>query len=347
MKRRFFSIAKYLFFLILGLFLLWVVFRKVDLREVFNEFIKADYRWILFSYVFALISHISRAVRWNILIRSLGYNTNVVATFYAVMTGYFVNMAIPRLGEITRCGVLSRKDRIPVNSLFGSVIAERVFDLIVLFLLIFFVIIFQLQLVGKFVDAHVLAPLYLKFQDNLGNIVFVVFLILIIITVLIILYRILLPKIKMLRFYNKFNEFVTGLITGFKTILRLKQKFWFIFWTLMIWLNYALMGYVVFFAMEATSGLTFIDAVTVLAIGTLGMVAPVPGGIGAYHFFVAAILFELYAIPKTEAASWATMNHAAQGIMLFVVGLFSYIMLVLQKRKLNGKPWDITIKDSE
>jgi len=321
------------------LFLLWIVFRKVDLKDVYQQFLKADYRWILFSYVFALISHISRAARWNLLINSMGYKTTTLSTFYAVMTGYFANMAVPRLGEITRCGVLSRKNRIPLTSLFGSVIAERFFDLIVLLLLIFLVVIFQLQLVGKFVDKYVLAPLYVRFENNLNLIVFYIFLVLLAVTLLIIVYRVMLPTIKKLSFYNKLNGFLAGLFSGFKTIykLRWRSQFWFLFWTIMIWLNYALMGYVVFFAMYATSGLSFIDSVTVLAIGTLGMVAPVPGGIGAYHFFVTVILFELYGVSKTEAASWATLNHAAQGVMIFVVGAFSYFMIMLQKRKSNEK----------
>lgn len=344
-RKRLISTLKFIFFLLVGLFLLWLVFRKVDLSKVLYQISHANYWWVLFSYIFAVMSHIARAVRWNILIKSMGYKTKTSTTFYAVMSGYLANMALPRIGELARCGVLNRKDKIPLNSLFGSVIAERVFDVIILGIMIFLVIIFQLDLVGKFVNEYVFTPIYDKFSDNLSLIFIIVFSVLMGIAFIVVLYRLFLSKIRQLGFYNKVHEFFKGLMDGFKTIQRLKRKEGFFFWTIMIWLMYLLMTYFVFFAMKDTASLTFVDAITILAIGSLGMVAPVPGGIGTYHLFVSLVLFELYGVPKASAASWATLMHASQGVLVFILGVFSYFMIFLHKKNDNEKSRSYSFQD--
>ncbi|MCF8388020.1 MAG: flippase-like domain-containing protein [Bacteroidales bacterium] len=333
MSKGILSILKYVFFLLFGIFLLWLVFRKVNLQEVLFQFKHANYWWILFSFVFAALAHLARAIRWNILIRSLGYRTRTSTTFYAVMIGYFVNLAVPRLGEISRCGALSQKDKLPVNALFGSVVAERVFDTLVLLLLIFLVVISQLELLGEFLEKNIFTPLYLQFEDNLNWIVFAFFAFLFVIILGILLFRLFLPRFRNKSFYIRINEFVAGFMNGVKTIQRLKNKGSFFFWTFIIWLMYTLMSYVVFFALKETAHLSFIDAITIMVIGSLGMVAPVPGGIGAYHFFVSLILFELYGIQKATAASWATLMHASQSILMIILGVFSYLMLILQRKQ--------------
>ncbi|MCK4637978.1 MAG: flippase-like domain-containing protein [Bacteroidales bacterium] len=333
MKKKIIAVFKYLVFLFIGLFLLWLVFRKLDLHLVIRQILDANYWWILLSFVFGIISHIARAIRWNILINSLGYKTKTSTTFYAVMIGYFANMALPRLGEITRCGVLSKTDKIPFDSLFGTVVAERVFDLIILIILIIGVIVFQLKLVGGFVDDRIFTPLLAKFSNNVMPILLILFIFLLLLIIIFFLFRYFKPRLKEKSFYSKIAEFINGFFEGLKTILKLKNKSGFLFYTFVIWFMYFLMTYVVFNSMPETSHLTVIDGITVLAIGSLGMVAPVPGGIGAYHFFVKAILYELYDVPSTAAASWATLIHTTQAIMLIVVGVFSYIMIFLQRKK--------------
>ncbi len=105
--------------------------------EVWSDIREANYSWLLISLVFAIVSHIFRALRWNLLINSLNYKTKLSTTFFAVMIGYMANTAVPRMGEFMRCGVLSKKEKIPFNALFGTVISERIFDLIVTFFIIF------------------------------------------------------------------------------------------------------------------------------------------------------------------------------------------------------------------
>jgi len=312
----------------LGLSLLWLVFRKVDVGNVIQEIFKANYWWILLSFVFGIISHLARAMRWNILINSMGYKTRTKTTFYAVMVGYFANLALPRLGEVSRCGMLSKRENIPFDSLFGSVVAERVFDLIVLIIMMIFVVVFQLEIVGGFVNRLILEPLLSKFSNNLYAI-FIFFIALsVVIIITIILYKIFKARLHQSNFYIKISKFFKGFLDGLKTIMKLKRRAAFLFFTLVIWGMYFLMTYVVFSSLEATSHLTIIDGITVLTLGSLGMVAPVPGGLGAYHFIVKATLFEIYKVPNEMAATWATLIHTSQSLMLIVVGAFSYFMLV-------------------
>ncbi|MCD4773921.1 MAG: flippase-like domain-containing protein [Bacteroidales bacterium] len=337
MKKTIISIVKYLAFLFIGLFLLWLVFRRIDIYQVVDQIVHANYYWILLSFCCAILSHLARAARWNILINQLGNKTKLSTTFYAVMIGYFANMALPRLGEITRCGVLAKKDKISFDSLFGTVVAERVFDMIVLFTMIFFVIVFQLKLVGSFVNKHIFSPLSSEFSTNITPIIIIggIFIMAILLTIFFM--KQFMPKISELSIYTKTKEFITGFFVGIKTIYKLKKKWLFLFYTFVIWFMYFLMTYFVFFTMEATSNLTIIDGITILAIGSLGMVAPVPGGLGAYHFIVKAILVELYFIPSAIAASWATLIHTSQGVLILAVGALSYFLIFLQKKKTKNE----------
>lgn len=333
MKKRVISVIKYVVFLLIGIGLLWMVFRKLDLHTIANQIKNANYWWVGLSIVLGIISHIFRALRWNLMINSLGYKTRTSTTFYAVMVGYLANTAIPRLGEITRCGILGRKDKIPFDSLFGSVIAERVFDMIVLILIMFAVIIFQLDLLSGFLNKYVFNSLNSGFSDNgtamiilvsavvLGFILFFVFL------------KVYASRLRELSFFKKIETFLKGLMSGIKTILRIKTKMLFLFYSVMIWTCYSLMTYVTFFALKATAHLNVVDGMTVMSLGSLGIVAPVPGGIGAYHFIVKAVLVELYMISSEAAASYATIIHTAQMVMIITIGAFSYFMLMFLTRK--------------
>ena len=331
MNKRILSVIQYLFFLLIGLVLLWLVLRKIELKDVATEIKAARYEWLIFSIILGVFSHIARAMRWNILIRSMGYKTDTQMTFYAVMVGYLANTAFPRLGEVTRCGVLSKKKGIPFNALFGTVISERVFDMIILVLIILAVILFQLSMLSEFVNKYILS--YLTGIANRNNLILAIVLLIVVIVLPLVLFRIFFTRISEHHIYNKVRDFLKGLLDGVRTIMRIRQKWSFLGLTLVIWALYTLMTYTAFFALEATSGLNFLDAITVMSLGSLGMVAPVPGGIGAYQFVVKAILTEIYLVPSEPAVSYSIILWAAQSIMIIVLGALSYYILVFKKSK--------------
>ncbi len=335
MKKKTISVINYLFFLLIGILFLWLAFRKVDLHHVWLEIKNADYFYIGLSIIAALIAHLFRALRWNILINSMGYKTKTSTTFYAVMIGYLANSAVPRLGEVSRCGVLSKKDKIPFTSLFGTVIAERAFDMIVLLTIILMVVLLQYRLVGGFFDRNIVEPLFSNVESNLLPIIIVSFLVGLAIFGIIFLVRMHKERIMKTTLMLRFRKFMSGILEGIKTIKRINQKGVFLLYTLVIWGMYSLMIYLPFYSIQDTAGLDYGDAITVMAIGSLGIVAPVPGGIGTYHFITKATLFELYGVNPDAATSFATITHAAQQIMILLVGALSFLLIILQKRRMT------------
>jgi glycosyltransferase 2 family protein len=323
---------KYLLFLLLGVFLLWLSFRQLDLEEVWADILKANYIWLFIALLFTIISHIFRALRWNLLINSMGYQTKLTTTFYAVMVGYMANTAVPRMGEFMRCGMLARKRKIPFNALIGSVISERIFDMLILLILLFSVVIFQWDLAGGFVT-RLIGPLIQSVMNNFNFLLIVTITSVLSVAAIITLGLMFKERIKSLPGYGKTREIVLGLIAGAKTIKRVKQKGLFLLYTFMIWLFYALMIYFPFKMLPETDHLDFLAAITFLVIGSLGIVAPVPGGIGAYHFIGKATLVELYGISGTIAGSFVAITHAGQTLLNVGVGAIGYFLLTFIKRK--------------
>jgi len=326
------AVLQYIFFLGLGFVLLWLSFHKLDMKLLWKEIESADYKWLALAIGFAALSHIARAARWNLLINSMGYKTRLSTTFFSVMVGYMANTAVPRMGEFMRCGVLSKKEKIPFNALFGTVISERLFDMLVLLIIIFLVVIFQVELVGSFLS-KIFKPLFHSASANITFLVVSLFLVILSFVLIIWLLYVYKEKIKKLPFYQKVRLFLDGLWSGIKTVLKMKQKWLFIFYTVIIWFLYALMTWVPTKMYAETSSLTFIDGVTLLAISSLGIVAPVPGGIGAYHIIVKSFLHSVYGINQIVAGSFAAINHAGQTLFNVFMGIFSYFLLGILSKK--------------
>ncbi|NVO01151.1 MAG: flippase-like domain-containing protein [Bacteroidetes bacterium] len=333
MKKKLISVFQYLIFLIIGIGLLWLVFQKQDLNKIIIEFQNANYFWIFLSILVGILSHVSRAIRWNLLISSIGYKTKTTTTFYAVMIGYFANMAIPRIGEITRCGIVSKSNKIPLNAVIGTVIAERIFDMLCLLILIIATIAFQFAFLKDFLNKMLIEPLLSKFSFNTISIIILCIGIIILGLAFYFGYKLLIKILKKRRFFYKLKRLVVGFIIGIKSIKKIKRKELFIFHTVFIWAMYVLMLYLCFFAIKSTSNLTFVDAITITVIGSLGIVAPVPGGIGTYHFLVTITLVELFNIAKESAASLAIIVHESQAVMMIVLGVISLILIFFLNKK--------------
>jgi uncharacterized protein (TIRG00374 family) len=333
LKKKLIPIIKYLFFLLLGIGLLFLAFKNIDLDQVWEELKHANYSWLIWSMVLALISHYFRALRWNQLINQMKYKTSTTTTFYAVMIGYLANLALPRMGEVTRCVVLSKKEKIPFNSLFGTVIAERVFDMVVLLIIILIVLFTQIKEIGGFLNRILIEPLMGSYTGNFWAILIVLASFAVLIIIGIAIFRKLRPWLKTTVIYEKAAAFLDGFIGGLKSIAQMKERALFLFYTLMIWVMYLSMIILPFYSFEETSVLSIIDGMTVLAIGSLGIVAPTPGGIGSYHFIITELFTQLYHIPAQAAAAYATANHAAQTLLILLAGGVSYILLLLNNRK--------------
>jgi hypothetical protein len=312
--------------------LLYFAFRGVSVEELLTSLGKADFKWVAFALFFALIGYISRAYRWKLLIKPLNYDPPLKNVFYALMIGYTANFAFPRIGEISRCGSLQKSDKIPLDSLLGTVIIERAIDLMVLIFALIIVFFSKIGFFGKFFKNNIFSPFLDRITPffQLSTFSWVIFAAAIVLLILLVWF--LNKRFSENPVIRKVKDLVRGVVIGLKTIVRMRDRWSFIFHTLLIWLMYFLMTYVLLFALPATSHLSPLDGLFLLVIGGLGMSAPVQGGIGAFHWIIALGL-SLYGVSRANAVAYATLSHESQAIFAILLGAISVIMLMIQKRK--------------
>lgn len=313
----------YVVFLALGMALLWFSFRNIDLVQLWDDVKQAKIIWALISLFCLAMSLYFRALRWNIQIEAMGYKTRASSTYGAVLIAYLANCIIPRLGEVVRCSVLKRKENIPFDKTLGSVISERIIDLLVLFLLAFLVIVFQWKLLGSLVTSW-MVPLVNRLKDNvlLGIIAIAAGVVIVVILV------------KIIKKNKKIASLWHGFIDGVKSVFTMKEKWRFVLYTLAVWGFYVVMTWMYFYMLEETSHLGVVEAITLLGIATMGFVVPVPGGIGTYHFIAITLLSGFYGISEQVAGSFAAINHGSQMLFYLVTGIIAYVvMFFFDKRK--------------
>lgn len=315
----------------IGILLLWLTFRHEDLSQIFNKIKDAELKWVFASLFFAFLAFLSRAYRWNMLIEPLGYQPKLISTIYSLMVGYFANLAIPRIGEITRCGSLSKAENIPFNVLIGTVIIERVIDLVMLALSIFLVAALEYDIMGGFLYDNLLGPLGSKLA-NQSLIWLYLGIICLLACLLFYFVRKNLGYLRTKNWFQKAEHLLSGVVNGVRTVVKMKKNGLFVFHTLFIWVMYFFMTYSCFFALQPTSHLGIKAGLFVLVIGGLGMSAPVQGGIGAYHWIVSKGLL-LFNIQLTDGIVFATLVHTYQTLLVIILGLISLFMLFIANKK--------------
>jgi hypothetical protein len=278
-----------------------------------------NYFWIVASLFLGLLSHVSRTIRWNLLIEPLGRKPRILNTFLAVMVGYLMNLALPRMGEISRCGVIARYEKISFTKLVGTVVLERLIDVLMLLVLLAIVVLTQFGQVLEFLNNN---P---EVNEKLQKVIYSPVLIGGLLLFLAVLW-ISRHKIRESSLMQKAMGFVGQFVEGFRSIGKMKKKGLFIFHSVFIWVLYYLMMYVIFFSFGFTSHLGLLAGLTVFVLGSFGMVAPVQGGIGAWHFMVIEGL-ALYGVDKADGKVFALLAHGTSTVMLIVLGLIGLIAL--------------------
>jgi glycosyltransferase 2 family protein len=330
MKKKIIAILKYLVFLGIGIFLMWWQLSKMTpvQRLQFRDSLQhANYIIILPIIIIAILSHISRAIRWKIMIEHMGYHPSTSNTFYATMCGYFANTFIPRAGEILRCTLLSRYEKIPVNKLIGTILVERFFDLFCYFLIIIFTIFIQLNTVSDFIKNKVILISKNNADFPWWEILTALGVAGILVTIFV---KWILKRHSNHRHIIKLRGFHIGLKEGFTTILLLKKRKLFLFHTVFIWTMYFLEIYIGFYALSATAGLGLGAALSVLTLATLAMIVA-PGGIGAFPVAIQQVLL-IYSIDNISFG-WL-MWSVATGIII-VAGSISFGLLIYKNKKSN------------
>ncbi|MCS7005244.1 MAG: flippase-like domain-containing protein [Cytophagales bacterium] len=325
MQQKLFSIFKYLISSGIAIALFWYIYRDQNFDEMLNKLQYINPKWIYASVIISLLSHLSRAQRWTIALKPLGYSVYTFHAFLCVMVGYFVNLFVPRAGEVARCSLLKKLDNVPVANSFGTVVAERTIDLIILGMLTIVVITIEFDRLGNFLLGN--SSLMIK------KLPWLIGLALVGILALIAFFR-LRHWLEHNRLLGKLYHFIDELLKGLLSIFRLQNNLlsWYIFHSFLIWIFYYLMAYVLFFSMEETSSLGMMCCLTVLVMGSIGVIIPTPGGIGSYHFFVSTA-FLTYQISESIGEYFAFLMHTSQTLAILCVGGISFAIAFLKNFK--------------
>ena len=329
LKKSVFSIFQFILFLSLGIFLIWLStrsFSEAEILQVKNLVFTADFKLIIPCMGILVLSHYIRAIRWKMMFVPLGYTPKTRNVFLAVIAGFFFNLLFPRLGEVMKCTLLSRDEKIPIDRLIGTMVAERVIDVICLLLVIVLTIVTQIDLVGDY--AH---ETWLLITEKLSlsptKLILASFLIFLVVSLSFFIFR----KSSSSRVIKKIRELLTGVVQGLLSVANIKRKYIFIFHTLLIWSLYLLSIKVGFLAMKDLVHLGWIPSLTILTFGSFAMIAT-QGGIGAYQLIVQKTLL-LYGVNEVTGLAFGWLLWSVQTVMMFVLGPVSLIVLFFMNRK--------------
>lgn len=332
MSKNVIKTIQYIFFLTVGVGLLYYVLNdpNIDLKQVWKKILDAKWEWVMLSLLASWLSHIVRALRWKQLLQSCGESPKLINVYNAMMSGYFTNTAIPRVGEFVRCGLLKKSDNVPFTTAFGTAMTERLIDIFMLLSLVGLGLFLQYDIISDFFDEKVFIPVstFVKEKSTPKN------LILLALGIVAVLYLFVkstqkIEKAMEEKKENSLDDMVDDIWKGLGSILRLKSVPLFIFYTIAIWVGYYLINYLCFFAFAPTSSLGWLAGLTVLGMGSLSKSLPTPGhGAGAYHAFVSYLLVS-YGIAQEDGLVLAIVIHGTQTLFYIIFGAISYSWISL------------------
>lgn len=336
MNKKLRAYLQYVFFIALAGFFIWLSFRNIN-AEKWQQMLAALKQaklWLFFPVLLLLLlSHWLRALRWKMLIEPLGYSPSSLNTFFGVMVGYFVNLGAPRLGEIVKCTVLARYEKVPADKLVGTIVAERAFDLLCLILVCGATIALEFDVIGAFAWSHI-APIfqnksggfsYTRIAIILGGIILAFFTL-----------RFIFRRFLHINFVQRFKMILSGIVHGLTSMRLVKNKWLFLFHTVSIWLLYLVSTWLGFFVLQETRHLGIAEACSVLVMGSIGMIFS-PGGIGAYPYLIQQTV-SLYGIPaEPYGAALGWLLWLGQFIIFVLFGALSFVLLPALNRKKHAQ----------
>lgn len=316
---------------LLGMFILWLLYRKTNLGDLWSIIKSANFGIIAFSLLFGLAGNITRALRWELLIRSLGYKPRTMSLVYAVLGNYAINFALPRAGEVWRCGVVAKYDKVPFTKAFGTLLIDRLFDVFaVLGIFILGVLLnldFFISYFGKNPDyGHKIIALFSS-RWLYGGLLFLA-------AIIVLVFRIFKNNVWII----KIRGFLASVKRDILLVARMKEKKRFILYTILIWFAYYLYFYICFYAFSFTRELGWVAGLIVFAMSSLGVAAPVQGGIGAWHFMVISSLL-VFGVSYEQGSAFAGAVFTIQTIWLILCGVFGIVAVQYVKRdKVEEQP---------
>jgi len=328
MKKSVFTILQYIFFLGLGILFVWLSVKNINGEQwtQIKSALRRARHWLIIPVIFLLLlSHFSRAIRWKILMEPMGYRPSTFNTFSAVMIGYLVNAGVPRLGEVVKCTLLSRYEKVRADRLIGTIVMERAVDLVSLLLVFALAVIYQGHVIGdylkeafgQFFTDRTGAASGRKIMISLG-----------VLAAFFGLLYFLLKQYGHIDAIGKIKDVIKGILHGLSSIRKIRHKGWFLFHSVLIWALYLASTTLGIYALQETAHLGIGGGLTALAVGSVGMILT-PGGIGAYPLLIAKLM-GLYGIDEATIGNalgwllWSVQTMIIIGGGLILSGLFSY-----------------------
>ncbi|MEH6703964.1 MULTISPECIES: lysylphosphatidylglycerol synthase transmembrane domain-containing protein [Galbibacter] len=319
MRKKLINILKKLLPLLLGVFLIWYSYNNTTPTErenIFNAIKNANYFWVIISVILGFLSHFSRALRWNLLLQPIGYQPALLNNFMAIFVGYLANLGIPRSGEVLRATTLTSYEKVPFQKGFGTIIAERVIDVIMLLSIVLITAILQTEIIANYFAEKNINYTKLIIAGVILIAVGVIFLLLI-------------RKAKT-GFFLKVKNFVFELLEGALSIFKMKNKWLFIFHTLCIWVLYIAMFWVIKFSIPETASLPLNAILASFVAGAFAMSAT-NGGIGLYPIAVSKILL-IYGVSEASGDAFGWIMWTSQTLMVVVFGALAFLFLPIYNR---------------
>lgn len=314
-------------------FLLWLSFQNIQVESdeskwgfMLKIWSTANKPFLFLSASAAILSHVLRAERWKLLLNPLKHDSTLKQSFLSVMVGYFINLAIPRGGEVSRCYNLYRLNGTPVDVSLGTVVAERVIDLIFLLVLITISFFIELDNLLLFFQSDEVSSLAAGKGSSFPWMI--AFGMVLLLASVYVIFRLFFKyrRILTLRLISRTKTVLIGIRRGLYSVFKLERKWLFIFYSFLIWFLYYMMMYLVMLAFPETSGLGFLAALTIFVIGGLAMAIPLPGGAGSFHVLVPLGLVMLYGLAQDKAVAFTFIFHGWQTLVIIIVGALSLIL---------------------
>ncbi len=318
MMRVLVNIIKPLIFFLFGCLLLSFAIKGIDLSNFTATLSSIPIYLVGISMFLGYLAFVFRGLRWQLLINPLGFSPRRSDLIHSIAFGYLFNSFIPRSGELARCTALNRTTGIPVSTLFGHVLLERLIDFILLALCVLLSIVLNYKDVLQFVEI-------ISIPRQLITYIFFF------IALIIIIYKtrkFFLTKVQL----QQISSFTLGIKTGFTSIKNIPNKLLFFTYTVLIWICYLFMSVVCFYCFNETQDLNLGHGLFVLVAGGLGMVVPTPTGIGSYHYLVIQALMILN-ISREVSQFFAIIVHSSQALMIIISGFLAMLILYNRKRK--------------
>lgn len=325
--RTFFTVA-----ISLGIaaFFMWWALKGMEFQKIAGYFAKANYFWVFVAAIFGVLAYWFRAVRWNLLLEPMGYKISTSNSFWTISFGYLMNLTIPRSGELARSTALFGVEKVPVDKSFGTIILERVIDLMCMLVFLGLTLIFKYKAIAAFYT-YITAENG-KTTESTSNIKFYIIGAVVIVFILVLMF--FRKRLEHFSIYKKIANIVQGIFHGLTSIFKMKEKGRFLAYTAGIWVCYYLAAYLICFALPETSDFSFADGFFIIVVGTLGMMVPASGGIGAFHlalkFGIMALYLSMGKNPEEGGEvglSYAFISHTMQLVLMLVLGAVSIPVL--------------------